>query len=116
VEPAGVEYAKSWLDHRPNYESVETIGQQISQLREFQRRELLAGIGCCQHSCSLRSAAGASREFVGAAHQERSGRQERGAGHDAIDVVVAAQFCHGSCGVARVGVLGGGRRLEAKLF
>jgi hypothetical protein len=35
LESAGVEYAKSWLDHGPDYESVETIRQQVSQLSEF---------------------------------------------------------------------------------
>jgi len=105
-EPTRVERATSWLDHGADHESVEAVGQQISEASESERAELLAWVGRRQDSRSLRSATSASREFVGAAHEEGSGRQERGAGHDAIDVVVAAQLSHRSCGVARVGVLG----------
>jgi hypothetical protein len=81
-EPAGVEHATPRLDHGVNHESGKTVGQQISELSEFEGTELLTGIGRGQHSGRLRSTARASREFVGAAHQEGPDRKKGGARHD----------------------------------
>jgi hypothetical protein len=54
----GVECAQSWLGHRLNDESVETVGQQVSQLSEFQGSELRAGIASV---CPLRAGSTTTR-------------------------------------------------------
>jgi hypothetical protein len=95
---------------------LETVGQKVSEQSDVESSELLAWICRCQHPGRLRSTTGVSGEFVGAAHEERAGRQERCAGQDSIDAVVAGKFSYRGCGVARVGLLGRRRWFEAELF